>query len=67
MFSLRSTVAVIITVVWALMYLVALFKPNVIPLVNAVSPIMLVMVTWLFAVQALANRNKDDKDDQGKK
>lgn len=48
-------IAVVITVVWAMLYLRALFDPTFQPSSN-VSTVMLVVASWLFATDVIRRR-----------
>lgn len=60
MFSARSLIAAVVTIVWAVTYGVSVLHPQFKP-PPEVSTVMLVIVTWTFAVEA-RKRAKEPPD-----
>jgi hypothetical protein len=61
---LRTFIGLVVTVVWAIGYLTAVVNPKFQPS-PLISPVMLVIVTWLFATEVRrknGNGNGDKKD-----
>lgn len=61
---LRIGLAVLITLVWALGYLLSYFKPGVVRAPVELTPVILAIVGWLLggALKSVVNRNGKDRD-----
>lgn len=57
----RTFIGVVVTVVWAALYLRSILDPHFQPSPE-VSPVMLVIVAWLFATDARRKRNGDGSE-----
>jgi hypothetical protein len=62
--SLRTTIAIVVTIIWAVAYMVSIFNPKFVPN-PAITSVMVLVIGYLFVSDRARRNGKNGKNGNG--